>query len=331
MPCGSLSWVSYRQKATGAARPGCGRSRVPRRLLAALAGTLFVLPVLPVLASCATPPPSAAAEVGEVAISEADVFAAAASAVTAIQAGATAPTSGPGPVETAYYNRGQATSAIRSQLLEQAAARAGITVSEQEVSTALAQSASATGGSGDVGRRAVRDLLLLERWFASLPADGAAVTDVSVGVEGVLVADRAAGVATRSRWLGQPDVVDSEVSASSNPVRQQFQLTTRPALGALGVYHAAVGDVILAPAADGGVAVLRITSRQEQPARLTANDLAAASQGAGGGPSQQLSAIFDLGALLLAPTAEQVGVTVNPRIGAWDPLSVAVIPVGDGL
>lgn len=325
---GNLSWVSYRQKATGAARPGCGRSRVSRRLSTALAGALFALPVL---ASCATPPPSAAAEVGDVAISEADVFAAAASAVTAIQAGAASPTTGPGPVETAYYNRGQATSAIRSQLLEQAAARAGVTVSEQEVSTALAQSASSTGGSGDVGRRAVRDLLLLERWFASLPAEGAAVTDVSVGVEGVLVADRAAAVATRTRWLSQPDVVDTEVSASSNPVRQQFQLAARPSLGALGVYHAAVGDVILAPAADGGVAVLRITSRQEQPTRLTANDLAAASQGAGGGASQQLSAIFDLGALLLVPTAQQVGVTVNPRIGAWDPLSVAVIPVGDGL
>lgn len=261
------------------------------------------------------------------AISEADVFAAAADAVTAIQAGSTGAATTPSPAETSYYNRGQATSAIRSQLLEQAAARAGVTVTDEEVNAALAQSAT----TGDLSRRTVRDLLLLERWFGALPAEGAAVTDVSVNVEGVVVPDRATAVATRTRWLDRPDVVDTEVGAASSPVRQDFRMVQRPALGALGVYRAAVGDVILAPAANGGVAVLRIADRQEQPARLTAAAVQAASQNAGSSPSQQLSAIFDLGALLLAPTAGQIGVTVNPRIGAWDPLSVAVIPVGDGL
>lgn len=263
---------------------------------------------------------------GGVAVAEQDVFAAAATAVSAIQAGSGSVT----PVETSYYNRGQTASAIRSALLDQAAARAGISVSEAEVTSALASSA-ASGGAGDLGRRAVRDLLLLERWFSALPAGGAEVTDVSVTVEGVVVPDRAAAVATRTRWLSRPGDVAAEVAAQTDPIRQQFQLVKQPALGALGIYHAAVGDVILAPASGGGLVVLHITDRQERPAQLTAADLQNASQGASGGASGQLAAIFDLGALLLAPTARQVGVTVNPRVGTWDPLAVTVVPAGDGL
>lgn len=312
---------------TGAALLDHGRSRVYRRWSALFAG---VVAAGVLLAGCATPPPSAAAEVGGVAISEADVFAAAATAVSAIQGGSTAGASTPSPLETSYYNRGQATSAIRSELLEQAATNAGITVTEEDVNAALANSAAA-GSSSALSRQAVRDLLLLERWFSSLPSDGATVTDVAVGVEGVIVTDRSAAVATRARWLNQPDVVAGEVASAASPVQQQFDLIQQPSLGALGIYHAAVGDVILAPAADGGIAVLRITSRQERPGQLTAAALQQASQGTGGSAAQQLNAIFDLGALLLAPTATEVGVTVNPRIGAWDPVAVTVIPVGDGL
>lgn len=326
-PCGRLLRVSPRQERTGATLPGHRRSQAYRRVSGFVAGVLLALPIL---TACATPPPSAAAEVGGVTISEADVFAAAATAVSAIQGGSTANATTPGPLETSYYNRGQATSAIRSELLDQAAATAGVTVTEEDVNAALANAAT-SGSSTSLSRQAVRDLLLLERWFSRLPADGAAVTDVTVGVEGEIVADRAAAVATRTRWLSRPDVVAGEVAAADSAVQNQFQLLQQPALGALGIYHAAVGDVILAPAADGGIAVLRITSRQEQPAQLTAAALQQASQGTGGSAAQQLNAIFDLGALLLAPTAKQVGVTVNPRIGAWDPVAVTVVPVGDGL
>ena len=46
---------------------------------------------------------------------------------------------------------------------------------------------------------------------------------------------------------------------------------------------------------------------------------------------QQLGGKFDLGALMLAPYAQQEGVTVNPRLGVWDPLTLQVVPGGSGL
>ena len=46
---------------------------------------------------------------------------------------------------------------------------------------------------------------------------------------------------------------------------------------------------------------------------------------------QQIGGQFDLGALLLAPYAEQAGVTVNPRLGVWDPLTLQVVPADNGL
>ena len=46
---------------------------------------------------------------------------------------------------------------------------------------------------------------------------------------------------------------------------------------------------------------------------------------------QDLGGKFDLGALLLGPYAEAAGISVNPRLGVWDPLTLQVIPGGSGL
>jgi hypothetical protein len=46
---------------------------------------------------------------------------------------------------------------------------------------------------------------------------------------------------------------------------------------------------------------------------------------------QGLGGKFDLGALLLGPYAEAAGISVNPRLGVWDPLTLQVIPSGSGL
>ena len=100
--------------------------------------------------------------------------------------------------------------------------------------------------------------------------------------------------------------------------RQPLTLLTTPGAGATGVFSAPVGDVILYPSQDGYL-VLRVLDRSEEPALLTAADL----------QQQQISGAFDLGALLLAPYAQQSGVTVNPRLGAWDPFALQVVP-GDG-
>ena len=47
--------------------------------------------------------------------------------------------------------------------------------------------------------------------------------------------------------------------------------------------------------------------------------------------AQELGGKFDLGALLLAPYAQAAGVSVNPRLGVWDPLTLQVVPGGSGL
>ena len=78
--------------------------------------------------------------------------------------------------------------------------------------------------------------------------------------------------------------------------------------------------MILYPNADGYY-VVRIRDRSVEDGVLTAADLT----------PQDLGGKFDLGALLLQPFAEQVGVTVNPRLGVWDPLTLQVVPGGSGL
>jgi len=87
-----------------------------------------------------------------------------------------------------------------------------------------------------------------------------------------------------------------------------------------GVFNAEPGDVILYPISNGYY-VVRVLERTVEPAVLTAADLT----------PQQLGGKFDLGALILAPYAEQAGVTVNPRLGVWDPLTLQVVPGGSGL
>jgi len=55
---------------------------------------------------------------------------------------------------------------------------------------------------------------------------------------------------------------------------------------------------------------------------VTVNDLAT---------QQDIGAVLDLGSLVLQPVGTATGVTVNPRLGVWDPLSLQVVPGGSGL
>jgi hypothetical protein len=114
--------------------------------------------------------------------------------------------------------------------------------------------------------------------------------------------------------------VDGLVAASASPVQQTFTILQTPTVAPTGVFAAEQGDVLLYPGPDGYF-VIRIKSRSVEPAVLTAADLT----------PQDLGGKFDLGALLLGPYAEAAGISVNPRLGVWDPLTLQVIPSGSGL
>ncbi len=255
-------------------------------------------------------------------ISEAAIFDRSAAMVQAQQTtGATVSTSA-----VAEVNRGQTTAAIRGQLLDLAASAAGVVVTDADVNAALTgagSGAAATqlGVPESAVPDAVRDLLRLEGLAKVLPAQGAPVTNVGVTVDGVTVDTREDAITTRNQFLADPAGVDELIAASTKGLqRQQLSLLTTPMAGPTGVFSAKVGDVILYPS-QGSYLVLRVLDRAEQPALLTAADL----------QQQQITGAFDLGALLLAPYAERAGVTVNPRLGAWDPFALQVVPGGSGL
>jgi hypothetical protein len=290
-----------------------------RRFLSALAGVSLVgLSV----AGCATSATSAA-EVGNVAISESVIFDRTTAFVDQVQA-ANSTTLDPSSV--AQVNRTQATAAIRSQLLEVAAADRGVVVNDEQVNAQLASgsgSAEATtlGAPQSQAAQIVRDLLRLEGLVSAQPAAGAPITNVTVRIDGVSVANRDEAVATRTRFLADPSAVDAIIATSDTPLQPQaVSVLQNPTVAPTGVFNAAQGAVILYPIPQGYY-VVRILERSVEPAVLTAADLA----------SQELGGKFDLGALLLEPYASSAGVTVNPRLGIWDPLTLQVVPGGSGL
>ncbi len=289
-----------------------------RRVVGALIGVSVVV----LTVSACSNPPSSAAQVGEVSISEAAIFDRSSAMVQAQEtSGQTVSTVG-----VAEVNRRQTTAAIRSQLLDLAAAEAGVQVSDADVNATLSSAGSATaaqqlGVPESVVPAAIRDLLRLEGLLKKLPTQGAEVTDVGVTVDGVTVTSREDAINTRNQFLADPTAVDALIAASPKGVqRQQLTLLTTPSAGSTGVFSAKPGDVILYPSQDSYL-VLRVLDRAQRPAKLTAADL----------QQQQISGAFDLGALLLKPYAEQAGVTVNPRLGAWDPFALQVVPGDSGL
>ena len=273
-------------------------------------------------AGCSTQATSAA-EVGDVSISEALIFDRTSELV---QQGVAAGSPTPDAATMAELNRRQATSAIRSELLQLAAVDAGVQVTDEQVNTALADTSSADaaaqlGAPTTILDQTVRDLLRLEGLVSTQPAQGAPIKNVVVTIDGVSVDTRDEAIATRTQFLADPQSVDGAIAAAKAPIQAQTASTlTTPTVAPTGIFAADAGDVILYPNANGYY-VVRIRDRSVEDAVLTAADLS----------PQDLGGKFDLGALLLQPFAEQVGVSVNPRLGVWDPLTLQVVPGGSGL
>lgn len=272
-------------------------------------------------AGCATSA-TAAAQVGDVTISEAAIFDRSAAMVSRYESGAetTADTS-----IVSSVNRTETSSAIRSQLLQVAADEQGLVITDEQVNQAVA-SANNTGSQLGVSPESIeqtfRDLLTLEGLLSRRSA-GVSVTDVKVTVDGVSVPSRDEAVATRSQFLSDPASVDAIVAASATPIQpgDPVSLLAQPATASTGIFNAQQGDVILFPSANSYY-VLRIRDHTEEPAILMASDLTS---------RQDISTVLDLGALVLQPVAASTPVTVNPRLGVWDPLSLQVVPGGSGL
>jgi hypothetical protein len=273
-------------------------------------------------AGCSTQA-TAAATVGDQVISEQVIFdRTSALAAQAQSAGGSVPE----PAALAELNRTQTTSAIRSRLLEVAAADRGVVVTDEQVNAALA-GGGATDAANQLGTPAsqvdqtVRDLLRIEGLVPAATAPGVPITNVTVRIDGVSVTTRDEAVATRTKFLADPQSVDAAIKASAQPLQAQtLSVLKEPTVAPTGVFNAQPGDVILYPISNGYY-VVRILERTVEPAMLTAADLT----------PQQLGGKFDLGALMLAPYAQQEGVTVNPRLGVWDPLTLQVVPGGSGL
>lgn len=271
--------------------------------------------------ACATSAADAAT-VGDQSISEQVIFDRTASVSEQVQqAGQPAPTE----LDLAALNRTQTTAAIRSQLWAAAAADYGVVVSDAEVNTAMSGASSGVTATtvteqGEVGQL-YRDLLSLQGVFTAAGARGVPVTDVTVRIDGATVPTRDEAVALRSSVLANPDGAAAVLAAAASPIPEtEVGLVGRPALAPTGIFLAKPGDVLLYPQ-NGEFAVVRVLDRREAPTTVTATQLQAES----------IQNQLDLGALALQPYAAGQGVTVNPRIGVFDPLSIQVVPGGSGL
>lgn len=292
------------------------RVSAARRIARIVAVLVAAALVSTTMAACATPSATAAAVVGDVVIGETTVFERTAALIDeSVDSGAPEPA----PALVADVNRAVATQAIRGELLQVAADDAGVRVTDAEVNAALADRAATAnllGVSDAALDDAVRQRLLLDGLLQSLPPEGATVTNVRVRIDGVSVADRDEAVELRARMAADPAAAQAAVADAATTLPETtLSLLENPDTGAAGLFLAQPGDVLVYPSPEGYY-VLRILDRTVEEATLTADDVL----------SQPIRTADSLGALLLVPYARELGVQVNPRLGAWDPLAVQVVP-----
>ncbi len=229
--------------------------------------------------------------------------------------------------QRAIVNRDQITYLIRHALLARAAAAAGIVVTDAEVHAAaptLAQqnvtAALAIPKADEAG--AIRDLLTLSALIKKVPAAGAPVDDVSVTLQGVPADTRAEAVAKRSEFSSNPASMAAALSAAADKgVDQTFTLLGQNQVAGAGVFRSGNSDMVLVPNGTTFL-VMRILNRTVKPSKLTPAALSAATG---------VAPLFNLASLLLARYEDPAGISVNPRYGVWDPVSVQVVPGNDGL
>lgn len=263
----------------------------------------------------------AAASVGAVSISESDLLdgsAAQATAAAAAQSapGGTAPSTG----DRQALNRKILTDRIRHQLLADATGSIGVTVDEAQVAGVLAggagQLAPLLGVSKSEVPQAVRDTLTV----IALAGKNGPVTDVSVTASLAPFDSRDAAVAAREEALADPSTFPGQAQTTT--------LLGDPSVAPYGLYSAPDGAVVLLEI-NGSWALARITDR-----KVEQGDLAAALQliqaASEQDPQGAQARLFQVSWLSLQPFVKDAAVSVNPRFGVWDPVTLQVVPSASG-
>ena len=216
--------------------------------------------------------------------------------------------------QLAFGNRLFTTQDIRSALLTEVAQQRGIVVTDSQVNAAMAGS-NATSGTRDA--RSYRELLLLEALLSGQGAEPIAYTNVTVTVDGARTATRDQAVEVRKAVLAAPADAPIPALDGADPFQSEsLDLSAPPDQLIDGVLSARPGDVLINEGTDGFY-VIRVTDRSEQPVQVSATTILT---------GQNLAAQRQIGEVaLLQRYAEQVGVTVNPRMGVWDPVALQVV------
>lgn len=217
------------------------------------------------------------------------------------------------PATRQLVNREVLTFRVRHALLDTVRGTLGVTADETQVGQVLSQGtaglATQLGLPAALVPDAVRDALTMFALVEKNPT----VTNVSVTMGVEQFDDRSAAVSAQARYRAEPSRFTGQARTVS------LVGADGPTLSPFGVFAAPDGSVLLAES-QGQYAVLKIDQRAEQQSR----DLLATLQNGSGqlGQAQTIALAW----LAVQPQVQGVRVQVNPRFGAWDPISLQVVP-----
>ena len=219
-----------------------------------------------------------------------------------------------------------------SELTDQMAAKDGIKVGEQQVDQAYSQELAQEKASGqqqslssdvsvplqgDMLRNFVRDNLV----WTQLGAKHAAT--VSITFDAALVPDRATAQAKANQIAADPanaDTIIKSAANSQNTIVDQTgsPLNSDPTLAPL--FRVPAGTVVgfQAQSSGSGWLVAYVKHRNENGTPVSGVD-----------PQSAQSAATGYGQDMMSLYAAQVGVTINPRYGVWDPLTTGLAAADD--
>ena len=218
--------------------------------------------------------------------------------------------------QLAALNRVQTTIAIRSDLLADAARDLGVDVTDAQVNAAMLKPLSGTAGSDP---QTYRDQLLMEGALKAQGADPLTFTNVTLTLDGARTSSRDAALQARQALTGLPAGAPlPSLDPAVEPLTTTSVDLSAPVNILLdGVADARPGDVLLNRDTDGTYYVIRVVNRTEAPAQVSATAILAQDVDV----QQQVGAVA-----LLQAYAQHTGVSVNPRMGTWDPTSLQVVP-----
>jgi SurA N-terminal domain len=218
---------------------------------------------------------------------------------------------------TAGLARSFVTRAVLHDLLARRAADEGIVVTDAQVDAQIAQNGGADalldGSLYDLPmlRQRVRDDLIATQ-LAQREVGGLVVTADLVAATDRDAADSVA--ATLQAGGAQADALFGDPGTSVRG--QTFDAASSPQEASTVLFGVPVGTVVaFQPSPDQATwIVARVTDRRtDAPANPEAVSAISETQ------------LVAIGQRLLQPTAEQVGIRVNPRYGVWDPIQMQIV------